>query len=59
MTTTDSMMPPNKTKSEELHSFAAQKPVDCFTASEMYVRQILARIRKDKDSEPNDETYLF
>jgi hypothetical protein len=53
------MMPPNKTKSEELQSFAAQKPVDCFTASEMYVRQILARIREDKDSEPNDETYLF
>jgi len=56
--TTDSMMSTDK-KSQELQTFGIQKPVDNFTASEMYVKQVLARIRQSEDSEPNDETYLF
>jgi hypothetical protein len=58
MTTTDSMMSTDK-KCQELQTFEIQKPVDNFTASEMYVKQVLARILQGKDSEPNDETYLF
>lgn len=56
--TTNSMMSTDK-KRQELQTFEIQKPVDNFTASEMYVKQVLARIRQSKDSEPNDETYLF
>ena len=58
MTTTDFMMPPDK-KSQELQTLTEQKPVDHFIASEMYVKQVLARIREGEDSEPSDETYLF
>jgi len=57
MTTTDSMMSPDN--SQELQTLRTQKPIDSFTASEMYVKQVLARIRQSKDSEPTDETYLF
>jgi len=57
MTTTDSMMSPDN--SQELQTLRIHKPIDSFTASEMYVKQVLARIRQSKDSEPTDETYLF
>jgi hypothetical protein len=46
-------------KSQELQTLKEQKLVDNFMASEMYVKQVLVRIQKGKDSEPNDNTYLF
>jgi len=57
MTTTDSLMSGDK-KSQEIQTLKAQKPIDNFTASEMYVKLVLARIQEGIDSESNGESYL-
>jgi hypothetical protein len=59
MTSTDFIMHPDKDNTHKLETLDSKKSTDYFTASEMYVKQVLARIRQSAEGEHNDDTYLF